>query len=192
MNRIGIFGGTFNPVHKAHVEIAKEFVKKFDLDMLYVIPNNIPPLKESHGVSGTDRLNMLNIAFSGQDKIKTSDIELKRSGTSFTCDTVAELKGIHNDAELFLLTGDDWIDGFERWKNYRFILDNVNLVIAYRGERDITASLDRLEAISGKRPFLLENERIFLSSSDFRSTGNSDMLPKEVYNYIKKRGIYGL
>jgi cytidyltransferase-like protein len=62
--RIGIFGGTFNPIHRAHYDIALEFIDKFSLDLLYVIPNNVPPMKESHGVSGNERLEMLEIAFS--------------------------------------------------------------------------------------------------------------------------------
>ncbi len=190
-NKIGIFGGTFNPVHKAHVEIAKEFIRKFGLDLLYVIPNNIPPLKESHGVSGSDRFNMLKIAFSGYDKIVVSKMELNRNGMSFTCDTVAELKSAHENAEFFLLTGDDWIDGFDKWKNYRFILDNVNLVIAYRGEKDIVPALDRLQSLSGKRPLLLDNERIGLSSSEFRDNPSKEVLPEGVFDYIKERGLYG-
>lgn len=191
-NKIGVFGGTFNPVHRAHVEIAERFSKNFSLDLLYIIPNNIPPLKESHGVSGEDRINMLKIAFNGNDNIVISDIELKRSGTSYTCDTVKELKEMHNGCELFFLMGDDWIDRFDKWKNYRYILDNVNLVIANRGEKDITEALDKLESACGKRPSLLGNERISLSSSEFRSDPEKSDLPDGVFEYIKKRGLYGI
>ncbi len=188
--KIGIFGGTFNPVHKAHVAVAKEFCEKLSLDLLYVIPNNIPPIKESHGVSGGNRLEMLNIAFSGQDKVIVSDIEIKRGGMSYTRDTVAEIKAKHPQSELFLLTGDDWIDSFDKWKDYRFILDNATLVVAYRGCTDITASLDRLQALSGKRPILLGNERIELSSTYLRNGLEKELLPNGVYEYIQKRGLY--
>jgi nicotinate-nucleotide adenylyltransferase len=190
--RIGIFGGTFNPVHKAHVEIAKTFLQKFSLDLLYIIPNNIPPLKESHGVSGEDRMNMLKIAFSENDNIVISDIELERVGTSYTCDTIKEIKEIQKDGELFFLMGDDWIDNFDKWKNYRYILDNVNLVIAYRGDRDIKDAVERLENLGGKRVFLLGNERIKLSSSGFRSKPEKETLPDGVFEYIRKRGLYGI
>lgn len=190
-NRIGIFGGTFNPVHKGHVAVAEKFIENFSLDLLYIIPNRIPPLKDANTVSGEDRTEMLKIAFSGNNKVEISDIELKREGMSYTCDTVAELKAIHPESELFLMTGDDWIDSFDKWKNYKYLLENVNLVIAYRGEKDITASLDKLEAISGKRPNLLGNKRIVLSSSQFRSEPKAELLPEGVYEYIKKRGLYG-
>ncbi|MBQ1205613.1 MAG: adenylyltransferase/cytidyltransferase family protein, partial [Clostridia bacterium] len=88
-NRIGIFGGTFNPVHKGHVAIAEKFITSFSLDILYIIPNRISPLKDVRAVSGEDRTEMLKIAFSGNNKVRISDIELKREGTSYTCDTVA-------------------------------------------------------------------------------------------------------
>ncbi len=190
-NNIGIFGGTFNPVHKGHVAIAEEFIEKFSLDLLYVIPNRIPPLKDFESVSGEDRTEMLKIAFSGNNKTVISDIELKREGMSYTCDTVAELKSIHPESRFFLLTGDDWIDSFDKWKNFEYLLENVELVIAYRGEKDITASLDKLENLSGKRPKLLGNSRIKLSSTQFRTDMKPELLPEGVFEYIEKRGLYG-
>ena len=188
--RIGIFGGTFNPVHIAHVAVAREFLSAFSLDLLYVIPNNIPPMKESHGVSGQERLEMLEIAFSGVDRVHISDTEIRRGGMSYTRDTVLEIKTLHPDSELFLLMGDDWIDRFDKWRDYRIILDNATLVVAYRGEGDIITHLDRIEALSGHRPLLLENERIELSSSLLRADVQRDMLPDGVYEYIQKRGLY--
>ena len=190
--RIGIFGGTFNPIHRAHFDIALEFIDKLSLDLLYVIPNNIPPLKESHGVSGNERLEMLEIAFSGQNKIVVSDTEIKRGGMSYTRDTVAELKEKHKDDELFLLIGDDWIDNFDKWKDYKFILDNAHLVIAYRGEKDISQSVERLKDISENGVFLLENRRNGISSTNFRNEPKRELLPDGVYDYIQKRGLYGV
>ena len=190
--RIGIFGGTFNPIHRAHFDVALEFIDKLSLDLLYVIPNNIPPLKESHGVSGDERLEMLEIAFSGQNKIVVSDTEIKRGGMSYTRDTVAELKEKHKDDELFLLIGDDWIDNFDKWRDYKFILDNAHLVIAYRGERDISQSVGRLKDISENGVYLLENIRNEISSTNFRNEPKKELLPDGVYDYIQKRGLYGV
>ncbi len=191
-NKIGIFGGTFNPVHRGHVAAAERFIKDFGLDMLYVIPNNISPLKISNSVSGEDRSNMLKIAFSHNEKVVVSDIELKREGTSYTRDTVAELKAMHPDSELYLLTGDDWIDSFDKWKDYKFILENAHLVVAVRSGNDITASLDRLESLTGIRPLELENERIELSSSQFRAEPKKEYLPDGVFEYIEERRLYGI
>ncbi len=188
--KIGIFGGTFNPVHKAHLAVAECFIENFGLDILYVIPNSIPPLKNMGNVSGEDRIEMLKIAFKGNNKIKISDMELKRQGVSYTRDTVAELRRIHPNDNLFLLTGDDWIDSFDKWKDYNFILENATLVVATRSGEDITASLDRLESLSGFRPMLLGNSKIPLSSTEFRNDPKGSLLPEGVFEYIKKRGLY--
>ncbi len=191
-NKIGIFGGTFDPIHKAHIAIALEFIDRFGLDLLYVIPNKISPLKDGLSASGENRKDMLEIAFSGKDNIIISDIELMRDGVSFTRDTVAELKAIHPECELFLLIGDDWIGRFDRWKDYRFIMENSQLVVANRSGRDINPELDRLKALTGIRPTELGNDNIIASSSDFRENHNQELLPSGVYEYIKKRGLYGI
>lgn len=192
MNKIGIFGGTFNPVHNAHISIAEEFIEKLSLDMLYVIPNNIPPMKDTESISGDDRIKMLEIAFSENSKVVVSDMELRREGTSYTRDTIAELRRIHPEDKLFLLTGDDWIDSFHKWKDYRFILDNASLVVANRSGKDISESAKRLEQLSGKPPILLGNEITELSSTQFRKQHNKEAIPEGVYEYIKKRGFYGI
>lgn len=191
-NKIGIFGGTFNPVHKAHLKIAKEFIEKFSLDLLYIIPNNVPPMKEIETASGKDRMEMLKIAFLGNHRIVISDIEMKREGTSYTCDTIALLRKIHPYDELFLLTGDDWVGSFDKWKNYQYILQNASLVIATRSGENTDSALDRLEALSGKRPKLLGNEKLELSSTEFRANLKEELLPDGVYDYIKSRRLYGI
>lgn len=192
VRRIGIFGGTFNPIHKAHFDIAIRFIDRLSLDLLYIIPNNIPPMKQSHGVSGKERLEMLEIAFSGQDKIIVSDTEIKRGGMSYTRDTVAELKEKHQNCELFLLIGDDWIDNFDKWRDHRFILENAHLVVAYRSGRDISEAVKRLGSDSCKEIILLENELIDLSSTNLRREPKKESLPSGVYEYIQKRGLYGI
>lgn len=189
-NKIGIFGGTFNPIHKAHKAIALEFIEKLSLDTLYIIPNNIPPLKNSHGVSGGDRIKMLELAFSGQERIVISDTELKRGGMSYTCDTVSEIKLAHPCDELFLLIGDDWIDRFDKWKNYKDITDMATLVVAYRGRRDTKSHAERISALTGKEILLLNNTEIEISSTDFRETRDKTLLPEGVYEYIEERGLY--
>ncbi len=188
--RIGIFGGTFNPVHNAHIYIAECFLENLGLDMLYIIPNSVPPLKDMGRVSGEDRIEMLKIAFEGNEKVFISDIELKREGVSYTCDTIAAIREMHPSDKLFLLTGDDWIDRFDKWKNYGYILENATLVVATRSGEDITEALDRLQDLSGFRPLLLGNSRLPLSSTEFRDNPQQSLIPKGVYEYIQKRGLY--
>lgn len=189
--RIGIFGGTFNPVHKAHVYVANEFVSKLGLDVLLVIPNRVAPLKEEQGVSGEHRLKMLETAFGGNDKVVISDIELRRDGVSYTCDTVAELKRLYPNDELYLLVGDDWVEGFVRWHRYRDILAAVTLVVAKRSGKDIKEPLERLAGECPRKPILLDNEIMLLSSGGLRKRLERDQLPEGVYEYIQKKGLYG-
>ena len=191
-NKIGIFGGSFNPVHKGHIIIAERFIKAFDLDLLYVIPNYISPFKKELEVSGDDRAEMLRIAFSGNQKIVIGDMELKRGGTSYTCDTIAEIKAIHEKSDLFLLIGDDHAKSFLRWKNFQFILENATLVIATREGKDVTDGVKDIEETANVKVELLENQPFECSSTDFRTRPNADSLPDGVFEYIKKRGLYGL
>ena len=191
-NRIGIFGGSFNPVHKGHIIIADRFIKDFDLDLLYVIPNHISPFKKELEVSGEDRAEMLKIAFEGNQKIVIGNMELKRGGTSYTCDTVADIKMLHEKSDLFLLIGDDHAESFVRWKNFRFILENATLVVAARGDKDVGDALKNIEKTVGVKAELLENQPFECSSSDFRARPDENSLPDGVYEYIKKRGLYGL
>ncbi len=191
-NKIGIFGGSFNPVHKGHVLIAEGFIKEFGLDLLYVIPNNISPFKNIITVSGEDRIEMLKIAFSGNNKIVIGDIELKRGGRSYTCDTIAEIKNFHKDSQLFLLIGDDLAEGFTKWKNFRFILDNARLVVAARNRKDFLSAAEKIAAEADTQVDCLNNQPFECSSSEFRENPDQSSLPQGVYEYIKKRGLYGL
>lgn len=189
-SKIGIFGGTFDPVHNEHVRIAELFCKKLSLDMLYIIPNRIPPLKENRCASGSDRIKMLELAFADNKKAVISDMELKREGTSYTCDTIARLREMHPDSELYLLVGDDWIDSFDRWHRYEYILENATLVVASRSGRELTESAKRIRELTGHTPILLGNTHNNISSTDFRASGDGHLLPEKVLEYITERGLY--
>lgn len=191
-NKIGIFGGSFNPVHKGHILIAERFITDFDLDLLYVIPNHISPFKKEMEVSGEDRAEMLKIAFSGNQKIVIGNMEIKRGGTSYTCDTIADIKAIHENGELFLLIGDDHAKGFIKWKNCQYILDSVNLVVANRQGNDVSEYLKTIEDLAQKEVLVMQNQPFECSSTEFRQQLNAQSLPEGVYEYIEKRGLYGL
>jgi len=106
-NKIGIFGGSFNPVHKGHILVAEKFIKELGLDLLYIIPNHISPFKDLENVSGEDRIEMLKIAFSGNSKIAIGDMELKRGGRSYTCDTVEEIKKLQCQMEEMYVSAEE-------------------------------------------------------------------------------------
>jgi nicotinate (nicotinamide) nucleotide adenylyltransferase len=135
-------------------------------------------------------LNAYGIPFC--DVFASDGFVRKKLFHSVPISSYAELKEKHNEGELFLLIGDDWIDRFDKWKDYKFILDNAHLVIAYRNEKDISESVKRLKSASGKEIYLLENKRIELSSTNLRTAPKKELLPDGVFDYIQKRGLYGI
>ena len=108
--RIGIYGGTFNPIHTAHVHLVREFIKRLSLDRVILIPTGTPPHKATHQLaSGADRIEMCRLAAAdiAECPVTVSDIEVLRTGKSYTADTMTELKAQYPDDELFLLMGED-------------------------------------------------------------------------------------
>ena len=106
--RIGIYGGTFNPIHTAHVHLVREFIKRLSLDRVILIPTGTPPHKATHQLaSGADRIEMCRLAAAdiAECPVTVSDIEVLRTGKSYTADTMTELKAQYPDDALFLLMG---------------------------------------------------------------------------------------
>ena len=146
--KIGIFGGSFNPVHNGHIRLALFYKEKLQLDLILVIPANIPPHKSVQNfVSADDRINMLKLAFEDYDFVKVSDIEFKISGKNYTVKTLTELKKEYPNDEFYLIVGGDMFLCFETWKEYEQILsmckvctaprtkDELNLLFNYQNKR---------------------------------------------------------
>ena len=114
--RIGIYGGSFSPVHNGHVAAAKAFMEQMWLDVLYIIPAGIPPHKQMEGdANAWQRLKMCELAFEGMDGVLISDLEMRREGKSYTVDTLRHLSD--SDRRLFLLCGTDMILTLDQWKD---------------------------------------------------------------------------
>lgn len=117
--RIGIFGGSFDPVHNGHVGIAEKAIESFGLDRLIVIPAAVSPFKTDSAPKGKyDRLKLLRLAFAGVPKAVVDERELKRGGVSYAIDTVRELAAENPGAELIFLVGEDSLEGLPRWKDW--------------------------------------------------------------------------
>ena len=199
MVKIGIYGGTFNPPHTGHIQAAKQAVQLLGLDKLLLIPDRIAPHKEIPAGSPTpeQRLQMLRIAVTGEQKLEVSDIELKRAGASYSYLTVEALRAEYPDAALYLLMGTDMFLSFDNWKNPERITANATLAVVYRGEKGERAAIDaqkaKLEA-RGVRVELVENRITAISSTQlrrllaFRCAG--DFLPAGVGDYIREKGLY--
>ncbi len=197
--RVGIYGGTFAPVHNAHVVTAKLFMEQMRLDYLFVIPSAIPPHKEIDPLDDPKhRLEMCRLAFEGIDGVIVSDMEIERGGKSYTIDTVRELSA--PGRRLLLLCGTDMVLSFDSWYKYLEILE-LCYPVYMRREKDamldgmIVNKLSKYYNESGKMFRKLIGEPIELNSTEIReavrkgqSIGN--MVPPKVERYIRENALY--
>jgi nicotinate-nucleotide adenylyltransferase len=197
MERIGIYGGTFNPPHIGHIRAAAYAVKELHLDRLLVIPSRISPHKQLPKDSPTpqQRLEMLKIATAGLENMEVSDLELNREGTSYTYQTVQQVRRMYPDAKIFLLMGTDMFLSFHSWRNPELITKDAALAVFYRGDKnEVDAIKSRVAEVSWEVE-LIENPIIDISSTQLRRMlvfGCADsFLPQGVGDYIRSHGFYG-
>ena len=199
--RIGIYGGTFSPVHSGHLLAARKFMDGIGLDRLLIIPAAQPPHKEMQTpVSASDRLEMCCLAFDGMENVEISDIEISRGGKSYTVDTVTALREKYPDDELFLLVGTDMILTFDRWYRYTDILMLCNLVYVRREtdraiDGDLFEKISLLEKQTERKIRHIKMDPVEISSTELRrmiadgeDTGN--LIPEKVKEFIEENGIY--
>lgn len=201
MQRIGIYGGTFNPVHIGHIRAAKYAIEALKLDKLLLIPNRTTPCKQQTAdmIGPRHRLAMLRIAVSGCEKMEVSDMELTREGISYTYQTLRQLRCEYPDAQFVLLLGSDMFQSIHHWKNTEEILRHAQLGVFCRGGRKEAAALEsqkeHLEAM-GAAVHLLDNPITDISSTQLRRLlvfrCASPFLPEGVEAYIRENGLYGV
>jgi nicotinate-nucleotide adenylyltransferase len=219
--RIGLFGGTFNPVHLGHLRAAVEVRQGFELDEIFLIPAALPPHKVPGDVAASvDRLNMLNLALGSDAGLKVSNVELNRSGPSYTIDTVQHFKQtLPAESRLFLIMGLDAFLEIDTWKSYRELLTQIPLIVINRpnaGDRasgvpwkvmddymaaklsaDYSYSASRSAYLaSGQQPiYVFEVTALDISSTRIRRAISKDrsinyLVPPKVVEYIRTKGIY--
>lgn len=217
--RIGILGGTFNPIHNGHLKIAELLLERLNLDKILFVPANIPPHKDDRGIIGAKhRLEMVRLAIRNNPRFELSTIEIERGGASYTIDSLKELEGIYGkDAELFFITGIDAFLDIETWKDADALLSHYNFVVIPRpsfrykdlkGIAIINLPEDKLIALDEERMdflklplkgknhlYLLAMPHIDISSKDIRSRIDLKkeikyFLPESVELYIIKNKLY--
>lgn len=199
--KIGIFGGTFDPPHNAHLLLADAAMREFSLDGIIFMPAKLPPHKNSLNVSSVeDRFNMVRLAIEGCDGFIFSDFEEKRDGKSYTADTLTALKELNPNWEMYFIIGGDSFYDFHKWHEPSIILKNASLLVAERDIDSLNKDKDKqLEILRGIYPeskiYFLKMPKYNLSSTDIRkkiSLGEDigACVPKLVYNYIKEHGLY--
>lgn len=196
--KLGIFGGTFNPIHCGHIELVKHFAELAGLDKVLLIPTKIPPHKVSPDLlSGETRFEMCTLAVQGEDKIEVSDLELRREGHSYTIDTLKALEEIYEGAQLYLIMGADMLLCLDSWRDYQGIIERC--VICAAARNDSTANELRLKAralgIPEGRVIISDEEIMTVSSTQIRENirgGGSiaGLVPDAVAKYIADNELY--
>ena len=128
--RIGIYGGSFNPVHFGHVNVARKAIEDLGLERLIVVPANVSPFKTeaAPGPALWDRLELVRAAFAGVEKAEVDEREIKRGGVSFAIETVREIAAENDGAELFFIIGEDSVAGLDGWRN----IDELRRLVTFK------------------------------------------------------------
>ncbi|MBQ8322698.1 MAG: nicotinate (nicotinamide) nucleotide adenylyltransferase [Clostridia bacterium] len=196
--RIGIFGGSFDPVHMEHIRLAESAVKTLALDKLFVMPAFAPPHKKGKILSPDhDRLQMCRWAFAGREKIEVSDYEIKKEGTSYTYLTCRYFREKYPNAELFWLVGTDMLRNFPTWKNPESILNDVTLAVCARNEKVgwAEAEEEKFYERFGKKFEVIGYNGADVSSTKLRVMAGAgiDLTPytdEKTAAYIKEKKLY--
>ncbi len=196
--RIGIFGGSFDPIHSEHIALARQAVVELSLDLLLVMPAANPPHKPWRVLTpDEDRLQMCKLAFEKDEKISVSDYELKKGGASYTYLTVRHFKALYPQAEFFFLMGTDMLRNFPLWKEPKDILKNATLAVCARAEEQGWAQEEQAAFYQafGKSFAVLSYEGKDVSSTKIRVLAGAglDLTPftdEKVAAYIRQNSLY--
>ena len=200
MKKIGILGGTFNPVHKGHLRIAEIALKKFKLDKVVFIPSGVPPHKPKTGIAPKeDRFKMIKIAIKDYPKFRVSRVELDRPGYSYAVDTFNDLRrDFGRTAKLYYIMGLDSINDILSWKKPLELFKLCEFIVATRPGAKIR-SFKRLMKFP---PLKLNVGKIHLIETKFDISASEiredikkgkpilRRVPKEVVKHIKAKGLY--
>ena len=200
MSKIGIFGGTFNPIHLGHIRLGQLVLDEIKLDKILYIPDNTPPHKSDKDLAcGEDRLNMIDISLKDHVDMESSDIELKREGKSYSFETLLEFKKLYPNDELYLITGADMFLTLDKWREPETIFKTANIIGVPRVKSDFEKMEEYAEKVikpMGAKVFML-SQTVFDTASSTYVRENiddyqkiKDMITPEVYRYITEKGLY--
>lgn len=192
--KIGIYGGTFNPVHNGHLHLANAVQEALCLDLFLWIPAKLPPHKDAPDLlPGEERLTLLRLATQQMANVEVSSIELESEGKSFTVLTLEKLKKRHPEAEFFLIMGTDMLLTFTQWYRYLDILSMATLVAAARNEGELSSIQEAAKALNNA--IVLTVPPFPVSSSEIREKLKqgetvAGLLPESVLQYIEEKQLY--
>lgn len=211
--KIGVFGGSFNPIHQGHINSMLTVADLMNLTTIKVVPALQTPLKlPTEGPSPEQRLEMVKLGVKEYPEIlEVDEVELKRDGTSYTIDTLEQFQSLHKDEEIYLIIGADQFEKFDKWKGFKEILSKVHLIVTTRpgaqlpkskeefpeGVKDLVEIFDYDQATlsTGNSISFIKLKDVNVSATDIRKrlrTGRSvaQFLPFEVEKYIRDNGLF--
>lgn len=195
--KIGILGGTFDPIHVTHIEIAKEALKQYALNKVWIMPTPYPPHKDEKKITDNfHRAMMVKLAIKDIPGVEFSDFELSMHDTTYTADTLTMLHELYPEDEFYFIIGSDSIAYFTNWYHPDVILKHAKLLVVKRNDESSDGMDEKIIEIEkgfGVRIGTIEMKSSAISSSFIRTHSYDEikgMVPETVYDYIVKNGLY--
>jgi nicotinate-nucleotide adenylyltransferase len=194
--RLGIMGGTFDPIHYGHLAIAEEAKEQFNLKRVIFIPCGHPPHKKAYPVSNPeDRYEMTRLAIADNRHFEIARIEIDRTGLSYSIDTITELRRLYPGAEIYFITGADAVLEILSWKEPYRLVEQCRLIAVARPGYDMASFSEKVGSEFADKLLLLTGPAINISSTEIRrrvaaKTSIRYLLPEAVRAYIEEKGLY--
>ena len=193
--RIGIMGGTFDPIHNGHLVAASEAAYRFQLDQVVFVPTGQPWQKAGRDVTAAEhRYLMTMVATASNPRFTVSRVDIDREGPTYTIDTLRDLRELFPDAELYFITGADSLASIMSWRDWEVMLEMANFVGVTRPGYELSKDMLPLESQTGIE--LIEIPAMAISSTDCRKRAGEGepvwyLVPDGVVQYIAKNNLYG-
>lgn len=196
--RIGVFGGSFDPIHNGHIALSQAFVEVLSLEKVLVIPAFVSPFKQQDGAARPEqRLAMCRLAFADYPHTEVLDVELRREGSSYTVDTLRILSEIYPDSELFLITGADAFLTLQNWREPQEIFRLATICTVPRDGNPVEKLQQHADYLHtlGARTEIVDVQVIKVSSTEIRDRVKAGisltgLVPDEVARYIAEQALY--
>jgi len=186
---IGIFGGTFDPIHYGHLIIAERAREEFKLESVIFIPSGIPPHKKKVYATSKDRKKMIEIAIKDNKHFIVSDIEIKKEKVSYTYETIIELKKIYTDFNFFLIVGEDSFYDVPNWFRANELIKEIIFLVARRSLKSKISINYPVKYKIINSPFI-DISSTYIRSCIFENKSVKYLIPDDVIKYIKRKGLY--
>lgn len=197
--KIGIFGGSFDPIHRGHLNIARSAKEEFALDEVWFIPSGHSPHKDDDNMASAEsRAEMITRAIAQYPDFSLSRVEMDEPGVSYTYQTLTRLRGQYPNTKFYFIMGADSLDYLDQWRHPEIICEIAIILVAVRGQMDLDKIREKtayIQSLFSAQIEPIQGGRTKVSSTGIRRQlaegDRPDMLPDAVWNYIRENGLYG-